>query len=118
MRCRSWERESIEPPVPQLPGVLSEPQDLPLSDGSTCTAAFDSGASVILTATAASGSAFSGWGGEGCSGTGICTVTMGADRTVTATFSRVFTNATLTAQTTVIKASHINELRTAVRALE
>ncbi|WP_395853825.1 cellulase family glycosylhydrolase [Cystobacter fuscus] len=54
--------------------------------GSTCTANYSSGASVTLTATAASGSTFAGWSGA-CSGTGTCTVSMTAARSVTATFN-------------------------------
>jgi len=45
---------------------------------------------VILTAAEASGWKFTGWSGAGCSGTGSCTVKMGANRTVTATFSYVY----------------------------
>jgi hypothetical protein len=56
--------------------------------GSTCAAAFDTGASVTLTATADSGSDFTGWSGGGCSGTGTCQVTLNADTTVTATFTK------------------------------
>jgi hypothetical protein len=41
---------------------------------------------VSLTAAAASGSSFAGWGGS-CSGTGACTVSMTAARTVSATFN-------------------------------
>ncbi len=55
--------------------------------GSTCSAHFDEGAPVILTATPAADSTFTGWSGGGCSGTGTCTVTMDADKTVTATFN-------------------------------
>ena len=40
----------------------------------TCTANFAVGTSVVLTATPAIGSTFSGWSGGGCSGTGTCTV--------------------------------------------
>jgi hypothetical protein len=53
--------------------------------GSTCAASFDVLSKVTLTATAASGSSFSGWSGA-CSGTGTCKVTMNEARTVTATF--------------------------------
>jgi endo-1,4-beta-xylanase len=56
-----------------------------ISCGSTCSASYASDTSVILTATAAGGSTFSGWSGA-CSGTAACTVTMSAARTVTATF--------------------------------
>jgi len=55
--------------------------------GATCSAAFNSGASVILSAVADAGSTFAGWGGA-CSGsTGACSVAMDAARSVTATFN-------------------------------
>ena len=53
---------------------------------STCNSVFNSGASVTLTATAETGSTFSGWGGA-CSGTGDCVVSMTAAKSVTATFA-------------------------------
>jgi hypothetical protein len=55
--------------------------------GTSCSATFASGASVVLTATSATGSVFTGWSGGGCSGTGACTVTLSAPTTVTATFT-------------------------------
>jgi hypothetical protein len=51
----------------------------------TCTNNFASGTAVTLTATPAAGSTFAGWSGA-CSGTGPCTVTMTAAKSVTATF--------------------------------
>jgi Divergent InlB B-repeat domain len=54
--------------------------------GTACGARFDRNATVTLTATPGSESAFGGWSGGGCSGTGSCTVMMSADQTVTATF--------------------------------
>jgi hypothetical protein len=54
--------------------------------GGTCSAAFNHGTSVALTATPASGSTFGGWGGA-CSGTGACVVPMTAAKSVTATFN-------------------------------
>ncbi len=54
--------------------------------GATCAADFNDGASVTLTASPAIDSSFTGWSGEGCSGTGTCTVTMTQARNVTATF--------------------------------
>jgi Domain of unknown function (DUF4214)/Divergent InlB B-repeat domain len=59
--------------------------------GATCTASYFGGNSVTLTATPAPGSVFSGWGGA-CSGTGTCTVSMNAARSVTATFNVVQPN--------------------------
>ena len=58
-----------------------------ISCGSACSATFDSGTSVTLAATAAPGSTFAGWSGEGCSGMGTCTVSMTQARSVTATFT-------------------------------
>ena len=65
--------------------VTSSPAGI--SCGSTCSASFNSGTSVTLTASVASGSVFAGWSGGGCSGTGTCTVTMNAGTSVTATFN-------------------------------
>jgi len=53
--------------------------------GATCVAVFDAGTSVKLTATKKGKASFAGWGGA-CSGKGACTVSMTADRTVTAKF--------------------------------
>ncbi len=55
--------------------------------GVTCATDFDYGTVVTLTATAATGSTFNGWSGEGCTGTGTCVVTMSAARSVTPTFT-------------------------------
>ena len=54
--------------------------------GSDCSQSYTNGTSVTLTATPASGSNFAGWDGEGCTGTGTCTVSMTQARNVTATF--------------------------------
>src|SRR2546425_6115264 len=75
----------------------------------TCSIAFTTGTVVTLTATPAAGSTF----------TGACTVTMSAARAVTATFaisSISFTDSPLVTQSTVVKAVHITELRTAINA--
>jgi hypothetical protein len=55
--------------------------------GSSCSATYNSGTSVTLTATAGGGYVFSGWSGV-CSGTGSCVVTMSQARSVTAIFSQ------------------------------
>jgi aryl-phospho-beta-D-glucosidase BglC (GH1 family) len=72
--------------------VTSSPSGI--NCGSTCTANYSSGTSVTLTAAAASGSTFAGWSGA-CTGTGICTVSMTAARSVTATFNSSVTAFTL-----------------------
>ncbi len=57
--------------------------------GSDCSESYTSGATVTLTATPLSGSTFGGWSGA-CTGTAtICTVTMTAAKTATATFNAV-----------------------------
>jgi hypothetical protein len=64
--------------------VTSSPSGI--NCGSTCSASYGNGTNVTLTAAAASGSTFAGWSGA-CSGTGSCTVSMTAARSVTATFN-------------------------------
>ena len=64
--------------------VTSSPAGI--SCGPTCSANFDSGAVVNLTATPDSGSTFAGWSGA-CSGTGACSVTMDAAKSVSANFT-------------------------------
>lgn len=55
--------------------------------GATCSRSYTSGTTVTLTPTPISGRyKFAGWSGA-CSGTGACTVTIDASKTVTATFS-------------------------------
>jgi len=54
----------------------------------SCSALYNSGASVTLIATPASGSIFAGWAGGGCTGAGrTCTVIMNANQSVSATFT-------------------------------
>jgi cellulase/cellobiase CelA1 len=55
--------------------------------GSACSATYATGTNVTLTATPASSSTFVGWSGGVCSGTGTCTVTMDAAKSVAATFN-------------------------------
>lgn len=57
-----------------------------VSCASDCEAEVRSGADVTLAATPEEGSVFVGWGGEGCSGVGKCTVRMSEARSVVASF--------------------------------
>ena len=62
--------------------------------GSTCSATYDPATTVILAAAANSGYSFTGWLGA-CSGTGTCTVTMDAAKSVTAQFATAVNNLTV-----------------------
>ena len=57
----------------------------PISCGSVCTATVPSGTTVNLSASSSPDSIFTGWFGP-CTGTGICTIRVGATRTVVASF--------------------------------
>ena len=66
--------------------VTSTDGQINCTNGSgTCSAAYTSGGSVTLNATAASGWTFSGWSGA-CSGANPCQVVMSSSVSVTATF--------------------------------
>ncbi|RUQ35466.1 MAG: hypothetical protein EKK69_14880, partial [Candidatus Competibacteraceae bacterium] len=65
--------------------VARDPVGTACTAPETCTAKYNHGTLVTLTATAGSG-IFTGWSGSGCSGTDPCTVTMDAAKSVTATF--------------------------------
>ena len=67
--------------------------------GDDCSETYDQGTSVTLTATPASGCIFTGWSGA-CSGTGACTVTTNAAKSVTATFNLQGAGNTLTVSKT------------------
>jgi hypothetical protein len=54
----------------------------------SCSAAFPAATTVTLTAQAASGQQFAGWSGA-CSGTATCTITMGSNQTLGASFTPV-----------------------------
>jgi hypothetical protein len=55
--------------------------------GSECSAKFEEGKEVTLTASPAAGSTFTGWSGAGCSGTASCKVTMSEAKSVAAEFT-------------------------------
>jgi uncharacterized repeat protein (TIGR02543 family) len=76
--------------------VTSSPSGI--ACGSDCAESYSYNTSVTLAATAATGSAFTGWSGA-CTGTAAtCTVTMDAAKSVTATFDT--TTTTTSTQTT------------------
>ena len=56
--------------------------------GSDCSETMPEGTQATLTASADSGSSFSGWSGGGCSGTSACTLALAADTAVAAAFAR------------------------------
>jgi hypothetical protein len=74
--------------------VSSTPAGIDNCSG-TCSAGFDSGSSVTLSAAPTAGSTFSGWSGGGCSGAGACVVTMNDAQTVMADFTAATSTATL-----------------------
>jgi subtilisin len=92
--------------------VVSSPAGI--SCPPTCSATFPLNVAV-LTETPGAGAAFSAWGGGCAGGAASCTVTL--TNTVTATFSQVFTDATLSPGSTVVGASHVTELRSAIDTL-
>jgi len=56
------------------------------SSGSNCSATYNSGAPVTLSATASSGNTFAGWSGSPCTGTGSCTFDVTGNATISADF--------------------------------
>jgi hypothetical protein len=64
--------------------VTSSPAGM--SCTSNCSASFASGSVVTLSAAPASGATFAGWSGA-CSGTGMCSISIGGNQSVTASFT-------------------------------
>jgi hypothetical protein len=72
--------------------VTSEPPGISCTltagnPGGDCEESYVDGSIVTLTAAAGANNTFTGWSGEGCSGTAPCTVTMSVARTVSASFA-------------------------------
>src|ERR1700730_6889649 len=65
--------------------VASSPSGI--SCGQTCSASFNPGTLVTLTATAAANSSFAGWTAGSCSSNPTCVVTLNANERVTAVFN-------------------------------
>ena len=85
--------------------------------GATCQTTFMSNTSVALTAAPGAGATFKEWRGACSSSTPTCILSMSANRTVIAIFSKVFTDDPLAAQSTPLKALHFTELRDAINTL-
>jgi hypothetical protein len=68
-------------------GTVTSNSSPPINCGDTCSAFYDSGSVVVLTATPATGSDLTGWNGCDSVSGATCTVTMNAARAVTATFT-------------------------------
>lgn len=71
--------------------VTSNPEgiDCTITAGATsgtCSREFDQGMSVTLTASPGTGSGFTGWSGDRCTGTGVCSVTIDQALTIEASF--------------------------------
>ena len=93
---------TVEPPAdPQLTVIVEGPGSVSsapagidacdsTADAEACTGTFPADSEVTLTATPTGDATFLDWtvaeDGTACTGTGPCTLTMAADRTVTATF--------------------------------
>jgi hypothetical protein len=68
-------------------GTVTSSSSAGINCGKTCKRAFTSGTVVTLTVRVIGNTLFGGWSGA-CTGSGTCTVTMDADKVVTATFDR------------------------------
>jgi hypothetical protein len=68
--------------------VTSSPAGIDCGD--TCSFDFSASTPVTLTAVARSSATFTGWSGGGCSGTGVCLVTMDSANQVDASFTRLY----------------------------
>lgn len=66
--------------------------------GDDCAEEFGHGTVVTLTATADAGSVLTAWAGSGCSGAGVCTVTVDAAKSTTATFDLLSYPVTVTTE--------------------
>jgi len=95
--------------------VTSAPAGI-IGCASSCSASFRAGTMVTLTAKPESQASFKTWRGA-CSGTATCRLAMSGVQSVTAAFSMIFSDATVSPGDTTVKAVHVTDLRTAISAL-
>src|SRR5258708_20314312 len=81
-----------------VPGIDCGPASI------SCTASYDSGTALTLTASPAAGSTFSSWSGCDAANGNACSLTLNASRTVTSTFS--VASYTLTVTQTAMGTRH------------
>ena len=74
-----------------ISGINCSIAALSTTPSGSCAASFSQGASVTVTPTASAGSKFGDWTGD-CTGSGTCTVTMSAARSVTPRFVKTLTD--------------------------
>ena len=74
--------------------VVSNPAGI--NCGQTCSASFDPGTPVTLTATPGTNSTFAGWSGGNCTGGPTCVVSLSASEQVTAIFNLIQSAPVLT----------------------
>src|SRR5881396_1487389 len=95
--------------------VTSAPAGI-IGCASSCSASFRAGTMVTLTAKPESQASFKTWRGA-CSGTATCRLAMSGVQSVTAAFSMIFSDATVSPGDTTVKAVHVTDLRTAISTL-
>jgi probable HAF family extracellular repeat protein len=88
-----------------------------LSCGGTCSAIFPTGTVVTLSATATPGAAFREWRGACVGASPTCMFNINSTTSVTAVFSKQFTDEPLATGISVAKAAHVNELRSGIDTL-
>ena len=67
--------------------IMSTPAGIDCFEGSDCNSLFAQNTSVMLVPYPDINSNFTGWSGAGCSGKGVCTLTMDTAKNVVATFT-------------------------------
>jgi Beta-propeller repeat/Divergent InlB B-repeat domain len=76
--------------------VTSSPAGITCPGVGTCSASFPHPTPVTVTATPNANSVFTSWSGAGCSGTAPCAITLSSNQFVTATFTAVSANLSVT----------------------